>query len=148
MWTRYYSALTLLSLRLIQGRFKVECFPADCTFILAAYLTHCEWRKWNMCLGGRCDRCDPTGCWLRQIARCFVVTVCGCAPIWPDTIHKPVSDLSPFPQILQNKSCYQMKCTFKMTFHASYWWTCRAHSNVSRHTIKWPLFCHLKTSDP
>lgn len=67
--------LRLLSLRLIQGRFKVECFHADCTFILAAYLTHRKWRKWNMCLGGWCDGSDPTGCWFSRIAPCFVATV-------------------------------------------------------------------------
>lgn len=72
VWTCYYCALTLLSLRLIQDLFKVECFPANCTFILAAYLTHCKRRKWNMCLGGWCDRCDPADCWLSWIVPCFV----------------------------------------------------------------------------
>lgn len=93
VWTRYYCTLTLPPLRLIQGQCKVECFPADCTFILAVYLTHCKWRKWNMCLGGWCDGCDPAGCWLRWIAPCFVVTVCFFAPTRPHTIHEPDSDL-------------------------------------------------------
>lgn len=94
VWTRYYFALHSF-LGLMQGRCKVERFPADCSFILVAYLTHCKWREWNMCLGGCCDGCDPAGCWLSLIAPRCVVTFSCSAPTRPHTIHDPVSDFSP-----------------------------------------------------
>lgn len=46
-------------------------------------------RKWNMCLGGRCD---PAAGWLSRISPCFV---CCFAPTHPHTIHTPVPDLNP-----------------------------------------------------
>lgn len=63
VWTPLLCSYSPLS-QVNTGPMHSECFPADCTFILAVHLTHCKSRKWNMCLCVWSDGCDPAACWL------------------------------------------------------------------------------------